>query len=47
MAQFVIGIIMLCIGAALMWFGGHLATEGWKKWNAPKKRIRIISKSTP
>lgn len=34
MTQFIIGIICLCFGAALMWFGGQLATDGWKKWHS-------------
>lgn len=42
MVQIVIGIIFLCCGAALMWFGGQLATEGWKKWNAPIKSVDSI-----
>ena len=32
MSQFLLGILIIAIGGVLVWLGGHLATEGWKKW---------------
>ncbi len=29
-----IGIVCICLGAALMWFGGQFATDGWKEWRS-------------
>ncbi len=39
MSQFLVGILIIAVGGVLVWFGQHLATEGWKKWRQPHTNL--------
>jgi hypothetical protein len=41
MIQLIIGILLLGLGATSMWFGGHLASEGWKSLSSPTPQATI------
>lgn len=41
MIQLIIGIIILGIGAGMMWFGGRFATEGYTKWKDPQTGTEV------
>lgn len=47
MIQLIIGIIVIGFGAMTMWYGGHLATEGYKKWKEPILTLEQINKLSP
>lgn len=47
MIQLIIGIIVIGLGAVTMWYGGHLATEGYKKWKEPILTLEQINKLSP
>ncbi len=42
MGQFVIGVVIIALGGVLVWLGGHLATEGWKKWQQPQPIGNVV-----
>ena len=46
MGQLILGIVIVGIGGALVWLGGHLASEGWKKWRQPVTVVDIVHDGT-
>jgi hypothetical protein len=47
MIQLIIGIIVIGFGAMTMWYGGHLATEGYKRWKEPIFTLEQIKQLSP
>jgi hypothetical protein len=39
MWQLIFGIFLIALGGVSVWFGGHLASDGWKKLHSPVSSI--------